>query len=119
MVPLIFLIPLSVYMTRALWKWLKTLPDDRAHGWRASLGLLSFGLATASLLLVCYTGLRSRAYGGFPYYSPFLLNLLRAGVGLGTSGFLLGLPAKGSLRWPAVISSFVTAALWVIVATSE
>jgi hypothetical protein len=116
---LLLLIPLSIYMGRTFWKWKTTPVDARAHGWRAYLGLIAFALASASIVLFFYTGVRARVHGGFPYYAPMLLRLLKTGFALGVSGLLLGLPSKGSLRWPTVISSFIMAALWVIVATSE
>jgi hypothetical protein len=83
------------------------------------MGWAAFALASASIALFFYTGVRARIAGGFPYYAPALLKLLRTGFALGVSGFALGLGSKGTLRWPAVISSFIMAALWIVVATSE
>lgn len=112
-------IMLSIYMGRTFRKW-KTAPvDTRPAGWRAYLGLAAFILACASIVLFLYTGVRARIHGGFPYYAPALLRLLKAGFQLGVSGFVLGLPSKGSLRWPSVATSLIMAALWFIVATSE
>jgi hypothetical protein len=116
---LLLLIPLSIYMGRTFWKWKTTPVDARAHGWGAYLGLAAFALACASIALFFYTGIRARILGGFPYYAPALLRLLKTGFALGVSGLVLGLPSKGSLRWPTVISSSIMATLWVIVATSE
>lgn len=118
MLLLILLIPLAAYMGRAFWKWGRT-PEQRAHGWRAGSGLLSFGLATTSLLMFWYTGIRAHVHGGFPYYAPLLLKLMGTGFGLGILGLMFGLVSKGRLRWPAVFSSFIMATLWVIVAAGE
>src|SRR5579863_144756 len=113
------MIPLSIYMGWTFWKWRATPQGARAHGWRTYLGSFAFAFAFASIVLFFYTGIRARILGGFPYYAPALLKLLKTGFVLSISGLALGLPSKGSLRWPAVISSFIMAGLWVIVATSE
>ena len=119
MILMLLMILLSIYMGRTFWKWKTAPPDACARGWRGHLGLVAFVLACASIALFLYTGIRARIHGGFPYYAPALLALLNTGFLLGISGLALGLPSKGSLRWPTVISSFIMAALWVIVATSE
>jgi hypothetical protein len=113
------MIPLSIYMGLTFWKWKTTSLDASVRGWRDYLGLVAFVLACASIALFLYTGVRARIHGGFAYYAPALLALLNTGFLLGVSGLALGLPSKGSLRWPTVISSLIMAALWVIVATSE
>jgi len=116
---LLLLIPLSTYMGWTFWKWKVAPVGTRAGEWRAYLALVAFTLACASIGLFFYTGIRARVDGGFPYYAPALLRLLKTGFALSVSGLALGLPSKGGLRWPSVISSFIMAALWVVVATSE
>jgi hypothetical protein len=116
---ILLMLPISAYMARVFWNWKMTPTDARAKGWRAYLALIAFALACASIALFLYTRIRARVHGGFPYYAPSLLRLLKSAFGLGVSGLALGLPSKGSLRWPTVISSTAMAALWVIVATSE
>jgi len=55
----------------------------------------------------------------FLHYDPFLLRCYAVGLLLGLIGFVLSLPGKGKLRWPACLISFAMVFMWLVAASME
>ena len=100
-------------------RWLRTEVRFPHPAWRSGTAFFAFLLATCSVLLAVSSLIWTLAIGGFPFYDPVLLWFYRWGFFLAASGLLLGLPGKGKLWAPAVVSSFLMASLWILAASAE
>jgi hypothetical protein len=103
----------------ALRRWWKSVPRFELPIWRSRLALGAFSLGGLSVLLWFFLVIWAVARGGFRYYDPILLRCYGVGLLLGLGGFVLGLPGKGKLRWPACLISFAMVFMWFVAASME
>lgn len=87
--------------------------------WRNGLAFAALALATGSILLDVCGLVYSLAIGGFEHHDPILRMMIRFGFFSALAGFLLGVPGKGLLHRPALISSLAICVGWFITAGLE
>ena len=102
----------------AILRWWASESKFESPQWRSSLAFGAFGLGGASALLYFVLVLWA-VIKPFRFYDPFLLRCYGVGLLLGLVGFLLSLPGKGKLRWPACFISFAMAFMWFVAASME
>jgi hypothetical protein len=102
-----------------IWTWWRSSPKFESPKWRSYLGFGAFSLAGISTLLFPFLAIWARVRGGFPFYDPVLLRCYGLGFMLGVGGFLLSLPGKGKVRWPACAISFAMMFIWLMAASAE
>jgi hypothetical protein len=112
-------IAVPVGLTWTIWTWWNSSPRVESPEWRSYLGLGALNLAGISALLFLFLAIWARVRGGFPFYDPVLLRCYGLGFITGAGGFLLSLPGKGKVRWPACVISFAMMFIWIMAASSE
>ena len=101
------------------WTWWKSSPKVEPPKWRSYLGLGAFGLANASALLFLFLAIWARVRGGFQHYDPVLIRCYGLGFILGAGSFVLSLPGKGKVRWPACVISVAMMFVWLVATSWE
>ena len=105
-----------------IWGWISWVRNPHPRTFNAQAALLSFVLATASALFAIGSFLYSVKIGGFGFYDPRLLRILRWGFLLSLAGVLAavaGVWRKSPLRWLALCSAIGTLSFWICVAEGE
>ena len=103
----------------AIRRWRKSESKLETPRWRSLLAFVAFGMGGVSALLWFALAFWAVAIRPFPFYDPFLLRCYGVGLLLGLVGFILGLPGKGKLRWPACFISFAMVFMWFVTASME
>jgi hypothetical protein len=105
-----------------IWGWVRWLGRPKRWTITSFLALFGFLLAMASALVAICSILYSEAIGGFPFYDPLLMKIIRIGSLLAVSGFVAGLGGvwrPNSLRWLTPISALGMFAFWIGVEMTE
>src|SRR5215469_14041666 len=113
MVIFLTLMPATIVVW-ALLRWDKSAPRFEKPLWRSCTAFAAFCFSVASVLLWVFTAIWALARRGFPYYDPVLLRIYGFGALLGLIGFLVSLPGKGKLRWPACGVAALMTFLWLV-----
>jgi hypothetical protein len=108
--------------TLLIWGWIRWVRRPKRWTILSILSLVGFLLATASGLVAVSSVIYSGAIGGFAYYDPRLLRIIRVGSLLSMAGFIAGLGGMwrpSSLRWHGPVSALGMFAFWLGTAASE
>jgi len=111
------IVPVTVGL--ALRSWWKSEPRWELPLWRSRLAFAAFSLGALSVVLWFVLLIWARVGGGFPFYDRVLLRCYGLGLLLGLGGFVLSLPSKGKLRWPACFISFAVVFMWIVTSSFE
>ena len=88
----------------------------------ALLSLTGFTFASLSFLLAVSSALYAGAIGGFPFYDPLLMRIIRWGFRLSLVGFVLGISGAwrpNPLRWHAPACALGMLMVWIGSAMAE
>jgi hypothetical protein len=108
--------------TFAVFRWLRWSRNDNKAvepQWRGTLALFGFAVSTLSLFAAVGLWIHALFTGGFPFYHPVLLFVLRIGFWAAVLGLLSGLIGKGQLRFPAIVCSVVCFVIWLSEAMAQ
>jgi hypothetical protein len=108
--------------TFAVFRWLQWSRNNRKAvepQWRGESARFGFAVSTLSLFGAVGLWIHALFTGGFPYYHPVLLLILRIGLWAALVGFVSGLMGKGQLRFPAIVCSVVCFAIWLSEAMAQ
>jgi hypothetical protein len=84
--------------------------------------LLSFTLATVSVVLAISSIVYAKAIGGFSYYDPLLLSIYRWGIVLSLGALIFSISAlrsRSALRWASLACSIAVMLFWLGSALGE
>jgi hypothetical protein len=112
-----FLLPVVI-----VWGWARWIRRSKTLTITAGLSLAGFALATASGLLGVISVVYASWTGGFPFYDPRLMRIIRWGSLLSLVAFVFslgGIWRSNSLRWIAPISALGTFFFWFASAIAE
>src|SRR5215472_5851403 len=104
-------LPIAI-LTWAFWRWARSSPQIVDPRWRSYVALIAVTLAGVSSMLSLIGYIWARFIGGFPFYDPVHLSLMRWGILTSFVGLLLSFVGKGKLRWPACGVSLFMTLLW-------
>ena len=105
-----------------IWGWVRWTRSPKLKSVTSILSLCGFVLSTCSALLAVAMFVYAHAIGGFPFYDPRQMRMIRLGTLLSLTGFLCalgGIWRRSPLRWHAPVSALGTLAFWVIVGEGE
>lgn len=103
----------------AIQRWFRSSPRIVDPAWRSYVALVAISLAGISSMLSLTTYIWARVIGGFPFYDPVHLSLMRWGILTSFVGLIVSFVGKGRLRWPACGVSFFMTLLWTMAALAE
>ena len=105
-----------------IWGWVRWSKRPKMMTICSMLSLIGFILATCSALLAIGSTIYAQRIGGFGFYDPLHLRIIRWGSLISAVGILIGLGGawrKSPLRWFSVASAVGMFAFWILVAESE
>src|ERR1035437_1942395 len=105
-----------------IWGWVRWSRRPKMMTICSDLSSIGFILATCSALLAIGSTIYAQRIGGFGFYDPLHLRIIRWGSLLSGLAMLFGLCGiwrKSPLRWFSVASAVGTFAFWILVAESE
>jgi hypothetical protein len=118
----IFLLGLAMAPVMLIWGWIRWSRKPRQRDLLSVASLISLLLASSSAALAMGGLIYGQAIGGFPYYDPRLLRIIRVGALIAAGGFLIGIAGawrRNPLRWHGVLSALGMLAFWLCVAEGE
>src|SRR5437773_11314341 len=115
---LFVVLPLAI-LAWAFWRWARSSPRIVVPPWRSYVALAAIGLAGISSLLWLTGFIWARVIGGFPFYDPVHMSLMRCGILTSFVGLLVSFVGKGKLRWPACGVSLLMTLFWAMAALAE
>ena len=119
---LVFLVVMYALLCTVVFWWVRWLRSESRFPdpfWRSVLALMSFGLASLSVLILLVSVLHSHLRGGFEHYDPLLMLYMRSGFFSAFAGFLVAPFGKGYLRWKALLLSLAMMLIWIGLAMGE
>jgi hypothetical protein len=105
-----------------VWGWIRWSRLPKIKTISSIFSLLGFLLATCSALLAIGSMIYSLRIGGFPFYDPRLMRMIRRGSLLSLAGFLFslgGIWRGSSLRWLSPAGALGMLAFWICAAEGE
>jgi hypothetical protein len=117
MVMAVFVAPVGL-----VWGWVRWVRSPKMKTAASAFSLIGFAFASCSALLAIGTAVYVQRIGGFGFYDPVHLRLVRWGSLLSVIGFvvaLCGVSRRNTLRWHSVAATLGTFAYWILVAESE
>ncbi len=83
--------------------------------WRSKIAFLAFGCCSVSCLLYLATVIMALVVkGGLRFYDPLLLKIYDCGLVTAAIGFVLSILGKTKLHVPAILSSLLMIAAWIL-----
>jgi hypothetical protein len=105
-----------------IWGWFRWLKSPGPRTIPSTFSLISFSLASASVLLAFATHLYAAFVRSFPYYDPTLMRIYAWGGFLSLAAVIFaigGLWRQSPLRWHAPACALGTLLFWLMAMSSE
>ncbi|PYV14111.1 MAG: hypothetical protein DMG21_19205 [Acidobacteria bacterium] len=105
-----------------VWGWVRWSKRSQPRTVFSMLSLVGFTLATASAFLAISSAIYAQAIGGFPFYDPLLLMIVKFGAVLSSAAIvfgIIGMWRRGPLRWHAPACGVGTFLFWFFTAMAE
>ena len=118
----LFVVFYGVVPALIVWGWVRWVRRRQSGDFVSISSLIGFILATASAILATASILYAHAIGGFPFYDPRLLRVVRWGFFLSLGAFLFsmgGVWRRNALRWHAVVCALGMSLFWIATAEGE
>jgi hypothetical protein len=112
------LIALSGYVARSWVVWFRQ-PKAPKSNWRSLLLLAGMAAASVSLMLVVGLFINALVTGGFPFYHPILIRVLRIGSLTAICGLGGALAGKGKQRISTAACSIFCLLVWLTEAEAQ
>jgi hypothetical protein len=105
-----------------IWGWIRWIRSAKLWTLPSGFSLVGFSLSTISGLLFIASLIDARIVGGFPFYDPRLMRMIRWGMVLSIAAFLFavcGVWRRSPLRWFSLWGSIGAFSLWGVVGEGE
>lgn len=112
----------AAFLVWALQRWNQSRPRFEHPLWRSYTAFTAPSFGTGSMLLWMFWmffTFRAASQGGFLVYAPVLERAGGLGALLALTGFVISLPGKGKLQWPACGLSVLMTLLGAMAGLSE
>lgn len=119
---LVALLGLGLAPVTLIWGWVRWSRSPRQRDIASLASFSGFMCVSASALIALAGLVYSKAIGGFPFYDPRLLRIIRHGILIATVGLILGLAGiwrRNALRWHCLLAAVGMIAFWIVIAEGE
>jgi hypothetical protein len=119
---LIVLILVAGAPVSIIWGWVRWAKDSSRSTFWSKLSFVGFLLANLSICIYIGGVVYAQVIGGFPYYDPRLMRMMRVGACVSLIGIvisLLGCWRPGKLRWLAPAATLGSLLCWFFTAMGE